>query len=392
MAMLPFLSILARHKKVVILITIAGFVVSAVVSLVLPQRFISSAMFIPLGVARDITGLREFFQPLGAFGESFAMFLRAQKNYMIDFILRSRHVSDRLDAQFDLKSVYGVEDGEEVRHELQMHTSVVIRDEGAIILSVEDRSPERACAMASAYISILDSLLIELPMQNSRESIEILTQEIARTEEAIVRSDSLIERYLARNNVYDIEEQVRAMLDIVTNLSARLSVLDVEKRLLLMNEKVGNKELDRTELEWNMLREQLLALRETGAEPSLLPPLKKLPEITAGYLHLVTERRVHEFVLQYLRMKLADAQILSNSRVSTLRILDPPVIPEKRSWPKRKQIVLVSTAAAFFWSGLILLVRERVREGTFHLFAEPSQEPVTGSAPRPGDATTGGIR
>jgi uncharacterized protein involved in exopolysaccharide biosynthesis len=384
--MLSFVLVLARHKRAIAAITIAGFALSSAVSLVLPQRFVASTMFVPLGIVRDVTGLREFFKPLGAFGESFATYLRAQKNYMIDSILRSRYVSDLLDARFDLKTVYGVKDGEEVQVRLQMHTSVVIRDEGAIILRVEDRSPERAYALANAYLSILDSLLIELPMQSSRESIAILTQEITRSEKAIASSDSLIALYLKHYSVYDIEAQVRAMLDIVSNLSARLSILDVEKRLLLMTQNVGNAELDRVEFRWNSLREQLLTMRESGAEPNLLPPLSKLSEITAGYLHLVSERKVHEFVLQYLRLKLADAQILANSHVSTLRILDPPVIPEKRSWPRRKQIVLISTGAAFFWSGFFLLVRERVSEGTFRLFAESSLESVPESTRRSEDA------
>jgi tyrosine-protein kinase Etk/Wzc len=386
--MLSFLLIIARHKKLVAAVTLAGFLVSSGVSLILPQRFVSSAMFIPLGVARDITGLREFFKPLGAFGESFATYLRARKNYMIDFILRSRYMSDQLDARFDLKRVYGVKDAEEVRTRLQLNTSVVIRDEGAIVLLVEDRSPERAYAIANAYLSILDSLLIELPMQNSRESIAILSQEIARSEKEIARSDSLIERYLAHYSVYDIEEQVRAMLDIVSSLSARLSILDVEKRLLLMSQKVGNEELDKVELQWDKLREQIIMLRDTGSEPNLLPPLNKLPQITAGYLGLVSDRKVHEFVLQYLQLKLADAQILANSHVSTLRILDPPVIPEKRSWPRRKQIVLISTGAAFFWCCFALLVRDQVRAGNFKLFTEPWSGSLPEETRRPEDPRT----
>jgi capsule polysaccharide export protein KpsE/RkpR len=195
---------------------------------------------------------------------------------------------------------------------------------------------------------------------------------------------------LEHYSVYDVEEQVRVMLDIVSNLSARLSILDVERRLLLMTQYAGNEELNNVELQWNKLREQILTLRETGAEPNLLPPLSKLPEISAGYVHLVSERKVHEFVLQYLRLKLADAQILANSHVSTLRVLDPPVIPEKRAWPKRKQIVLISTLAAFFWSGFYLLVRERVRDGTFHLFAEAPPESTIEATQRPADANADG--
>jgi uncharacterized protein involved in exopolysaccharide biosynthesis len=109
------------------------------------------------------------------------------------------------------------------------------------------------------------------------------------------------------------------------------------------------------------MRSQLLLLRETGAEPNLFPPFKKLPEISTRYLQFMSERRMQEFMLGYLRLRLADAEVAAQNRMSALKVLDPPSAPDRRSWPKRKQIVLVSTAAALFWASFFAVLVERRR-------------------------------
>ena len=359
------LSAILRHKKAILIFTVAGFAISAAVSFVLPSRYVASTMFAPVGVEKDITGLKEFFAPLGSFGESFATYLRARKNYLVDYFLRSRRMSDLMDARFDLKRVYGVSDPEDVRRKLAEHTGVVIRDEGVIILSFEDRSRDRAIAVTNAYVTQLDSILIELTIEDSRSRVAFLNEEIARRERAIASTDSVLQQHLGRYGLYEMQQQVRGMLDIVSDLSSRLSILDVEKKLLETTMKPGNNELDKVELEYSKLREQLMVLRETGAQPGLFPPLKQLPEISALYLQLMGERRMQEFVLGYLRLRLADAQISANNHVNVLKIVDPPAAPEQRSWPKRKQIVMISTAAAFFWGCFFMIVRDRWKEGAF---------------------------
>lgn len=359
--MIALLLVIFRRKKVILSVTAAGFLISAVVSMLIPSRFVASTMFAPAGVEKDLTNLREFFAPMGSFGESFAAYLRARKNYLIDYIIRSRRMSDLIDARFDLGRVYGVTDRDEIRRRLGEHTAVVIRDEGVIVLSVEDRDRERAIAIAEEYLAQLDTVLLDLAVENSRERMQFLGDEVARRERAITVADSLIGAYLGTYGLYAMEEQVRVMLDIVSNLSNRLSVLDVEKRLLEMTMKPGSDDLDRVEFEWNQMRKQLLLLRETGAEPDLFPPFKKLPEISTQYLQFMSERRMQEFMVAYLRLRLADAEVAANSRMSVLKVFDPPSAPDRRSWPKRKQIVLVSTAAAFFWACFSMVLDERRR-------------------------------
>ncbi|MCX5752999.1 MAG: hypothetical protein NTW97_05055 [Candidatus Krumholzibacteria bacterium] len=361
--MIPLLLVVLRRKRVILLVTAAGFLISAGVSVLLPQRFVASTMFALTGVEKDLTNLKEFFAPMGSFGESFAAYLRARKSYLIDYLIRSRRMSDLIDAKFDLRGTYGVTDRDEARRKLGEHTAVVIKDEGVIVLSVADRDRERAIAIAGEYLAQLDTILLDLVVENSRERMQFLNGEVERRERALTVADSLIGSYLGQYGLYQMEEQVRVMLDIVSDLSSRLSVLDVEKRLLELTMKPGSENLDRVEFEWNQLRNQLLLLRETGAEPNLFPPFKKLPEISTRYLQFMSERRIQEFMLAYLRLRLADAEVIAKGRMSALKVLDPPSAPDRRSWPKRKQIVLVSTVAAFFWASFFMILDERRKVG-----------------------------
>jgi tyrosine-protein kinase Etk/Wzc len=381
---LALLRIVFLRRKAIIAITVAGFVLSAGVSMALPSRYLVATSFLPLGVERDITGLRGFFAPLGAFGESFAAYLRARKNYIIDFFIRSRRMSDIIDERIGLAADYGTRDPNKIRDRLQLHTRVIIRNEGVIVLTVEDRDPKKALAITKLYLRTLDSLLVQSAVEGAQSRIKYLNQEVASREREIAGSDSLLRDFLATNSLYDMNQQVRLMLDVVSDLSARLSVLDIEKNLLELTMKPGSPDYERVELEWRSLRDQLVRLREGGAGPKLFPPLKKLPEVSSRYAALISRRRTQEFVLAYLRVLLEDAKVSAQSRESVIRTLDPPALPDQRSWPKRKQIVLASTGASFFAGCLVLIGRERWKGGAF---GELRRRGAAAASPEPG---TGG--
>ncbi len=239
--MIPLLLAIFRRKKVILAVTAAGFLISAAVSVLLPPTYVASTMFAPAGAEKDLTNLTKFFAPMGSFGESFAAYLRARKNYLIDYIIRSRRMSDLIDARFDLRGMYGVTDRDEARRKLAEHTAVVIKNEGVIVLSFADRDRERAIAIAGEYLAQLDSIILDLVIENTGERMRFLTDEVARRERAIAASDSLISGYLGQFGLYEMEEQVRVMLDIVSDLSSRLSILDVEKRLLELTMKPGRR-------------------------------------------------------------------------------------------------------------------------------------------------------
>jgi tyrosine-protein kinase Etk/Wzc len=377
--MVSLISIILRHKKLVIIITAGAFVVSALVSLVIPPRFVSSASFLPLGVEQDITGLRDFFSSLGSIGEATADFLRARKNLVVDYIIRSRKMGALLSEQFDLAAIYGREGAEEIWESLNEHTSIAILEEGVMVLSVEDRDPRRAAEMVEAYLAGLDSILIGLTVDDAVRRSAFIAGEIERREQRLLEADSVIQRFQTEYRIYEIEEQAKAALKVASRLSARLKMLDVEKQLLEMSLRPASRELERVRIELELVEQQLLEIKEEGGV--LFPSLDEFPDIASRYMRLLADRQVQEFVIAYVRLQLEEARIAVNRRESVIKIIDPPFIPEKRAWPKRKQIVIVSTLVALFWTCFVLLVREKWREGAFR-FGAYDDEPGTRTAAR----------
>jgi capsule polysaccharide export protein KpsE/RkpR len=361
--MVSLISIILRYKKIVAIVTAAAFVVSALVSLLIPPRFFSSASLLPLGVEQDISGLRDFFSSFGAYGEAAAGILRGQKNLVIDYFIGSRRMSDLLSERFDLAEIYDTKDPEEIRRRLRKHTSILIREEGVIVLGVEDRSPHRAKEMVEAYIANLDTILIGFAIENAEQRVAYLTEERARRKRRLLEADTVMQRFQTEYGIYQIEEQARAALEIASRLSARLSMLNVETKLLEMTLQPASPELERMKLELGLLEQQLLALKEN--EGVLYPSLDDFPDIASRHIRLLADRRVQEFVLAYVGLQLEEARIAAGRRLSAVKIIDPPFLPERRVWPKRKQIVIVSTLVVFFWTCFALLVRERWREGAF---------------------------
>ncbi len=363
--MLSLFSILLRHKRLILAVTAATFVVSALVSLVIPSRYVSSASLLPLGVEKDITGLRDFFSSLGELGEISASFMRARKNLIIEHLLRSRQMCALLDERFDLASIYGEGDREALCERLRERTGLVIKEEGVIVLSVEDSSPQRAKELVEAYIANLDSILIGLAVENSEMKRAFLEEEIARREQRMLEADASIQRFQTEYGLYDIEEQARATLRIAAALSARRSMLEVEKELLETNLRPGSPELESVRRELKLLDGQLVGMKEgvVGGD-RLFPPLSDFPGLASEYVEMLGKRKLQEFVIMYLGLQLEDARLMADRRTAVLKVIDPPYVPERRAWPKRKQIVIVSTLAAFSWSCFVLLVIEGIRGGT----------------------------
>jgi len=134
----------------------------------------------------------------------------------------------------------------------------------------------------------------------------------------------------------------------------------VERSMMSMTRREGSMDLKRLDLEIEMLKAEIESATEEGGGEDLFPSLSDMPGLAVEYLGMVTERMAQEFSLAFVRLKLEDARISAINKVSAIRVIDPPVVPEKRSWPKRKQIVIILTMASVLWTCFVILVREQI--------------------------------
>src|SRR3984885_11717935 len=101
----------------------------------------------------------------------------------------SRTVEDRLVARFQLKKIYRARLDEDARRQLLENTGASEdRKSGIINLTVTDRDPQRAQAMAMAYVEELNRLVAELPTSSAPRERVFLEERLATLKKYLHRA------------------------------------------------------------------------------------------------------------------------------------------------------------------------------------------------------------
>ena len=361
--MLSFLSLLLRRKKVIMIAAGAGFALSAAVSMILPHKYRSMGAFIPGGVEQELAGSSSFLARLGAISESYATLVRVRQNYIIDYVVRSNRMAGLMDERFDLRGMYGKETLAEARRELSKRTYVSVRDEGVIEVAIEAPGAVLARDMTAACIGFVDSILVDLIVENAESKVRYLEGHLEKSLAAREEADSSVARLMRERGIYQMESQAEATFTVIGTLNARLRALEIEKNIMGMSLHDESEDIARMSLEIEKISEEIERVTLEGSGDGLFPPLTEIPELMTEYLGLVAERMAQEFVIAFVRLKLEDARLSGRKSEGAIRVIDPPVVPEMRSWPKRKQIVIVITLASVLWAGFVTLILEKRAAG-----------------------------
>src|SRR6266566_2187386 len=204
-----------------------GLLVSTLVAFLIPKSYTSTAQLMPpdpqstsgmammaamaakaggglAGVAGDLLGLKS----------SGALFIG---------VLRSQTSQDRLIEQFDLRKVYGKRLIVDARTKLDENTSISEdRKSGIITISVTDQSPQRAAAMASAYVDQLNSLASELSTSSAHRERVFLEERLKVAKQDLDDASNQLAQFSSKNNTLDIQQEGKAMLDAAGTIAGEM--------------------------------------------------------------------------------------------------------------------------------------------------------------------------
>ena len=161
------LRLLWDRRKFFLRAILFGLVASTLVAFLIPKSYTSTTQLMPPD-SQSTSGMAMMAALAGKAGgglESLAGDLLGVKSSGSLFIgvLRSQTAQDRLIQQFDLKEVYGKSLEMDARTKLDENTAISEdKKSGIITISVTDRSPQRATALATAYVDQLNSLVAGL--------------------------------------------------------------------------------------------------------------------------------------------------------------------------------------------------------------------------------------
>jgi len=156
--LLDLLIVLAKHKIMIMGVTIAAALISIAYVFNLPNIYTATAKVLPPQQSQSSAGalLSQLGGLAGAAGGSLGI---KNPNDLYVAMLRSRNVMEKITTRFDLQKVYEAKTTTDTLNALQGASNISAGKDGVITVEVDDKNPELASALANAYIEELIKLM-----------------------------------------------------------------------------------------------------------------------------------------------------------------------------------------------------------------------------------------
>jgi uncharacterized protein involved in exopolysaccharide biosynthesis len=351
---------LARRRRLILGITAASAVVALVVSLLLPVYYKAETRILP---PQD-KGSNLAAQLMGQAGGLIALAggaagVKSQGELFVA-MTKSRTVLDRMVDRFDLMKLYERKYREDARKNL-VGVLKVLEDKksGIISLTVEDRDPKRAADMANAFVEELKSLAGGLAISEAGQRRMFFEDQLRQTKVSLASAEEEVKGFQQRTGMFQVDAQARAIIEGIARLRAGIAVKEVEAKVLRSFATAQNPDLQRVEEEIRALRIELEKIETSkghGFDP--LMPSGRVPEMGTEYLRKLRQLKYNETIFELLSKQYELAKLDEAKDAVVIQVIDRAVPPERKSGPRRAQIVLLATATMLFLSAFIVLFIE----------------------------------
>ncbi len=362
------LRLLWDHRRFLVRIAAWGLLFATIIAFLIPKRYESSTLLMPpddqsgAGMMMLATLSGKLSGGLGSMaGDLLSM--KSSGDLFIG-VLRSRTVEDDVIAKFDLRRVYGTSDWHTARLALSEKTAISEdRKSGIITITVTDHDPQRAAGMAHEYVTELNTVVSQLSTSAAHRERVFLEERLAQVKQDLENAEKEFSEFSSKNATLDIKEQGKAMVEGAAALEGQLIAAQSELQGLKQIYSDNNVRVRSLHARVAELQKQLGQLNGKPAvtadsvaadSSSLYPSIRALPLLGVPYADLYRRARVQEAVFETLTQQYEMAKVQEAKEIPTVKVLDPPNVPEHKSFPPRLVVMILGLlfgfASAVVWT------------------------------------------
>jgi uncharacterized protein involved in exopolysaccharide biosynthesis len=367
-----YFEVLVKHRKFIGYIVGFAFVISTLISLLLPKMYTATARILP--PKENSSGLTSLLSktddPLGGLAASLIGNQTPAALYV--GIMKSRSVADELNQKFNLKKLYDVKYIEDVYSRLEDRSTIEIsKDNQLINVSVKDRDPRRAADMANTYVDMLDQISRKLNITQGKRKRIFLESRLQKVRSSLEEAEVDLKAFQEKNHLISIDEQAKAAIEGAAEIKGQ--IIAAQTQLEVLKQVGTERQIEAVMLKAKIeeLQKQLASIEkstktEQGVSKASIPdadsdfyiPFEDMPGLGMQLMRLTREVKIQEKLFELLTAQYEMARIEEARDVDTIQVLDAAVPAEKKSSPKRIAIVISSVAIAVMVSMLLAFLME----------------------------------
>jgi capsule polysaccharide export protein KpsE/RkpR len=259
-------------------------------------------------------------------------------------------VEDNIIDHFDLRKRYRDKYWEDARNTLEKRTTISEdKKSGVISITVRDSDAKIASELAGAYVRELDLVMLKVSTSAARRERVFIEQRLQEEKKVLDDAETRFSQFASSSMALDIPQQTRVMVETAARLQGEMIAAQAEAEGL---EQIYTAENTRVKTLRSRISELQKALNKInsggvakGAAPdpsSPYPSVKNLPLVGVEWTSLYRNTKIHETVFELLTQQYEVARIQEAREIPTVKLLDVPVVPEKRH-PRPKLVIAIGT-------------------------------------------------
>jgi capsule polysaccharide export protein KpsE/RkpR len=372
-----------NHRRFLLRVTGIGLACSLATAFLIPTRYRSTVRLMPpdqgssgMGMAMLAAATGGAAGMTGQMGSSLGSLagdMLGMKNSSDLFvgILGSHNMQDDLINKFNLRKEYHDRKIEDARDDLDKRTDFTAdRKSGIIKIEVTDHDPKKAAAMAGEYVDRLNEVVAHLNTSAAHRERIFLEDRLVQVKADLESSEKNFSTFASKNTTIDIQSQAKAMIESGAELQGQLIATQTELQGLRQIYSDNNVRIRTMQARVDEIKRQLQKIvgqREDASaqvqgdppDDTLYPSIRKLPIIGVSYADLYRDSRVEEAIFEVLTKEYELAKVQEAKETPSVKVLDVPDVPEKKSFPPRIVITVLGTILAL--AGALLFVFGQTR-------------------------------
>ncbi len=287
--------------------------------------------------------------------------------------MQTRAVEDKLINRFDLTRTYRAKSREAIRKALEGNTKFdEDRKSGILRIKVTDTDPNRAAALANGYAEELGQLLADVDSDAGHREREYFEAQIKIAQDQLDRSSKALSDFSGKNAALNLPLQSAAMVSSTASLEGRLIAAQTQLNGLLpiytennMRVKEARAQVAELQLQLNQMQGKAVssaksasAKPEDAATVSGSSKMQQLAGLSSEYMDLYRGAKIDEAMIETLTQQYEIAKLEETRHMAKIRLLDPALPPEHKSFPRKKLMSATGLVIGFFLGAIFVLLTD----------------------------------
>lgn len=351
---LDFVSVLAKHKRTVIVVTFLCAALSIGISFVMPFTYEGIATLIPPEKQSSGSQLLSFLS-----GSSALDMMKGAENPALDMfknVIDSRTVSEEVAKDSAMYKYFSTFDtsvdaiagsirdcltSEALRNGM-FNVQVDVKTHWLPSSAEKEQARHLVPKLARLYVNQLDRYNRERLMTSARNTRIFTENEYNARLRSLDTAYARLQAFQEQNKAVALTEQLSAAVTGAALLSSQQQQLQIE---LGAAEHDLSPDATRVQLLRQRLDETTRELKkyDDGGVGEYVLALKDVPELARQLAKLMREVKMLETVSAFLRQQLEQERINEQRDLPTFTVLDSATLPQRKASPKRSIMLLLGT-------------------------------------------------